>query len=260
MQINMIEDISKQFSNMEYMTTVSKLFAVVLRQVAFYLTVLADLLDENEMIRGRKEYREINEDDFLENKTNCQMRENTEVIEKINEREVLRLNSLEEEICVSNSDPKNYEISQDLQMRTKEHGDSDFEMCEISWDLGRERKDTVLSTDSGIDTVCDEDFLQDFVSGKDPESGLDLICLDEVSYHNTREDAWIVIYDKVFEMTEYLEDGGHPGGEDVILEYLGYDATLAFRGVAHSKSALRFLEKYCIGILPSEERLNFTSD
>ena len=108
--------------------------------------------------------------------------------------------------------------------------------------------------------MCDEDFLQDFVLGKDPESGLDLICLDEVSYHNTREDAWIVIYDKVYEMTDYLEDGGHPGGEDVILEYLGYDATLAFRGVAHSKSALRFLEKYCIGILPSEERLNFSSD
>jgi len=255
----MIEDKSKQLSNMEYMSTVSKLFAVVLRQVAFYLTVLADFLDENVRIKRKREYREI-EVDYLENTTDCQIRENKEVIEKSNEREVLRLNSIEEEICVSNSDTQNYEICQDLQMRTKDNGDSDFEMCEISCDLGRERKDTVLSTDSGIDTVCDEDFLQDFVSGKDAESGLDLICLDEVSYHNTREDAWIVIYDKVFEMTEYLEDGGHPGGEDVILEYLGYDATLAFRGVAHSKSALLFLEKYCIGILPSEERLNFSSD
>jgi len=255
----MIEDKSKQFSNMEYMSTFSKFFAVILRQVAFYLTVLADFLDENVRIKRKREYREINED-YLENKTDYQMKVNKEVIEKSNEREVWRLNSIEEEICLSKSDPESFELSQDLQLRTKEHGNSDFEMCEISCDLGRERKDTVLSTDSGIDTVCDEDFLQDFVSGKDPESGLDLICLDEVSYHNTREDAWIVIYDKVFEMTEYLEDGGHPGGEDVILEYLGYDATLAFRGVAHSKSALRFLEKYCIGILPSEERLNFTSD
>jgi len=255
----MIEDKSKQFSNMEYKSTVSKLFAVILRQVAFYLTVLADFLDENEMIKRKREYREI-EVDFLENKTDYQMRVNKEVIEKSNEREVWRINSGEEGICLSKSDPESFELSQDLQMRTKDNGDSEMEMCELSCDLGRERKDTVLSTDSGIDTACDEDFLQDFVSGKDPESGLDLICLDEVSYHNTREDAWIVIYDKVYEMTDYLEDGGHPGGEDVIMEYLGYDATLAFRGVAHSKSALRFLEKYCIGILPSEERLNFSSD
>jgi len=255
----MIEDKSKQFTIMEYMSTFSKFFAVILRQVAFYLTVVADFLDKNEMIKSKREHREI-EVDYLENKADYQMREDKEILEKSNEREVFISNSLEEEICVSNSDPQNYEISQDLQMRTKDNGDSEMEMCELRSDLGRERKDTVLSTDSGIDTVCDEDFLQDFVSGKDPESGLDLICLDEVTYHNTREDAWIVIYDKVYEMTYYLEDGGHPGGEDVILEYLGYDATLAFRGVAHSKSALRFLEKYCIGILPSEERLNFSSD
>ena len=61
-------------------------------------------------------------------------------------------------------------------------------------------------------------------------------------------------------LTEYLEGAQHPGGEDVILEYLGYDATLAFRGVNHSRSTLRVLDKYCIGILPANERLNFSSD
>merc|ERR1712012_207270 len=122
-------------------------------------------------------------------------------------------------------------------------------------DKKRGRKETISSEDSGL-----EYEIADFTSGRDEDTGLDLISLDEVSYHCMREDAWIVIYDKVYEMTEYLEGAQHPGGEDVILEYLGYDATLAFRGVNHSRSALRVLDKYCIGILPANERLNFSSD
>merc|ERR1712012_665157 len=130
----------------------------------------------------------------------------------------------------------------------------DNEEEEVS-DKKRERKETISSEDSGL-----EYEIPDFTTGRDEDTGLDLISLDEVSYHCMREDAWIVIYDKVYEMTEYLEGAQHPGGEDVILEYLGYDATLAFRGVNHSRSALRVLDKYCIGILPANERLNFSSD
>merc|ERR1712173_466318 len=118
----------------------------------------------------------------------------------------------------------------------------------------RMRKESILSSDSGIDYE-----IPDFMTGKDEETGLDFISLEEVSFHSLMEDAWMVVYDKVYEMTEYLESGQHPGGQDVILEYLGYDAPLAFRGVGHSKPAMKMLEKYCIGILPHDERLNFSS-
>merc|ERR1712173_433666 len=117
----------------------------------------------------------------------------------------------------------------------------------------RMRKESILSSDSGIDYE-----IPDFLTGKDEETGLDFINLEEVSYHNLQDDAWIFIYDKVYELTEYMESNKHPGGQDVILEYLGYDATLAFRGVGHSKHAIKMLEKYCIGILPHDERLNFS--
>ena len=50
-----------------------------------------------------------------------------------------------------------------------------------------------------------------------------------------------MIYDKVYDVTEFLSLP--PGGEDVMLEYLGYDATLAFRGVGHSKAAVRMLKR-----------------
>jgi hypothetical protein len=60
----------------------------------------------------------------------------------------------------------------------------------------------------------------------DPETGLDLISLKEVSCHDTRKDGWMVIYDTVYQVTEFLKS--HPGGEEVMQEYNGYDATLLF--------------------------------
>jgi len=90
----------------------------------------------------------------------------------------------------------------------------------------------------------------------DEETGLKIIGLEEVANHDFREDGWMVVYDKVYDVTSFL--GRHPGGEDVLLEYLGYDATMAFRGVGHSAAAYRMMEKYVIGILPKDERLNFT--
>jgi len=38
-------------------------------------------------------------------------------------------------------------------------------------------------------------------------------------------------------------------------EYVGYDASIAFRGVGHSADALEMLSECLIGILPEEERL-----
>lgn len=51
----------------------------------------------------------------------------------------------------------------------------------------------------------------------------------------------------------------HPGGEDVILEHAGRDATIAFRGVGHSVLALQALDEYLVGILPNNERI-YTGD
>ena len=94
----------------------------------------------------------------------------------------------------------------------------------------------------------------------DSDDGLKIITLDEVSYHCTKNDGWIVLYDKVYDISEYLENSLHPAGEDLIIEYLGYDATMAFRSVGHSKGAFKTLEKYIIGVLPSQERLGLSNE
>lgn len=39
-----------------------------------------------------------------------------------------------------------------------------------------------------------------------------LISAQEVSKHNTREDCWVIIHDKVYDLTNFLPE--HPGGSN----------------------------------------------
>lgn len=79
------------------------------------------------------------------------------------------------------------------------------------------------------------------------------ISLDEVAWHDTPNNCWIIIYDYVYDCTELLKT--HPGGQDVLLEYAGRDATLSFIGAGHSKIARDILKRYLIGELPFKQRI-----
>ncbi|XP_036321977.1 cytochrome b5 [Rhagoletis pomonella] len=79
------------------------------------------------------------------------------------------------------------------------------------------------------------------------------ITLSLVAQHDEYTDCWIVIYDRVYDVTQFLRD--HPGGEDIIMEHAGRDATLAFHGTGHSQSAIDQLGEYLIGELPAKERI-----
>lgn len=79
------------------------------------------------------------------------------------------------------------------------------------------------------------------------------ISLDAVSQHDDFNDCWVVIYDRVYDVTNFLQD--HPGGSDVIMDYAGRDATLAFHGTGHSRDAIEQMADYLIGELPEKERV-----
>lgn len=79
------------------------------------------------------------------------------------------------------------------------------------------------------------------------------ITLEEVAWHDTPDDCWLVIQDYVYDCTEFLKS--HPGGQDVLLEYAGRDATLPFIGTGHSAVARTVLDRYKIGELPLKERI-----
>ena len=122
------------------------------------------------------------------------------------------------------------------------------------------RRNTCASIDSGIeaDFSADLEDVEEDGLEIDSETGLEVICLEEVGWHCQPEDGWMVLYNRVYHISPQLLER-HPGGREVLAEYLGYDGTLAFRGVGHSRAALAMLQTSLIGILPKEERLNFHS-
>ena len=149
-------------------------------------------------------------------------------------------------------------LSEASQKEKLEEDNSEEQHLEVDLDekLGQ-RRDTLASIDSGIGEELTDELESDGEEQRtDPETGLLLISLDEVRDHCTMDDGWMVLYDRVYQVSNLLRL--HPGGEEVMAEYLGYDATIAFQGVGHSKAASRMLQPYLIGILPQEERLNFT--
>uniref|UniRef100_A0A6V7IKZ8 Cytochrome b5 heme-binding domain-containing protein n=1 Tax=Bracon brevicornis TaxID=1563983 RepID=A0A6V7IKZ8_9HYME len=63
-----------------------------------------------------------------------------------------------------------------------------------------------------------------------------------------------VIHDKVYDVTAFLNE--HPGGEEVLLDHLGKDASEDFDDVGHSTDAQDLMKKYLIGEIVQEERTN----
>ena len=76
---------------------------------------------------------------------------------------------------------------------------------------------------------------------------LRLFSLKEVAQHCTADSCWMVIKDKVYDLTDFIHD--HPGGYEIMLEYGGTDATNAFNEKPHTIEASLMLEKYLIGEL-----------
>nr|CAD7587161.1 unnamed protein product [Timema genevievae] len=76
---------------------------------------------------------------------------------------------------------------------------------------------------------------------------------DEVAKENNGETTLMIIHNSVYNVTAYLKE--HPGGEEVLLEQGGKDATEAFEDVGHSLDARDLMDNYKVGELVPEDRL-----
>ncbi len=78
--------------------------------------------------------------------------------------------------------------------------------------------------------------------------------IKDISQHNNKEDCWLAINGKIYNVTDFIASGDHPGGE-AILQGCGQDATVLFEtrpmgsGTPHSDSARVLLNNYYIGNL-----------
>merc|ERR1712228_616687 len=102
-----------------------------------------------------------------------------------------------------------------------------------------------------------EEKLDDQVDDKMEEgSDLKIFSLEEVEKHkqSSGEDKsiWMVIHDKVYDVTKFLDE--HPGGEEILVEHAGQDATEPFEDVGHSTDARDMMKDYLIGELSEEDK------
>uniref|UniRef100_A0A8B9EMC6 Cytochrome b5 type B n=1 Tax=Anser cygnoides TaxID=8845 RepID=A0A8B9EMC6_ANSCY len=79
-----------------------------------------------------------------------------------------------------------------------------------------------------------------------------VFTLQEVARRNSSREAWLVIHGRVYDVTRFLEE--HPGGEEVLLEQAGKDATESFEDVGHSTDAREMLKQYYIGEVHPHDR------
>ncbi|PSN61011.1 hypothetical protein BS50DRAFT_681221 [Corynespora cassiicola Philippines] len=67
----------------------------------------------------------------------------------------------------------------------------------------------------------------------------------DVATHKTKDDLWVNIHDKVYNVTDYVRD--HPGGADILVDVAGTDASAEYDDVGHSEDADEILASYLVG-------------
>ncbi|KAH8396370.1 hypothetical protein KR222_009298 [Zaprionus bogoriensis] len=77
------------------------------------------------------------------------------------------------------------------------------------------------------------------------------ISLASVKEHNKDTDLWVIIENKVYDLTKFLNE--HPGGEDSLISVAGRDGTKDFIDVGHSEEAREIMKKYYIGNLAASD-------
>lgn len=113
--------------------------------------------------------------------------------------------------------------------------------------MGEEINDNLINTCNG---PADATNVEE--NGETVDGGVKYYTLEDIRVHNMSNDTWLIIHDKVYDITSFLEE--HPGGEEVLLEQAGADATESFEDVGHSTDAREMLEQYLVGELHMDDR------
>ncbi|XP_046552933.1 cytochrome b5 type B-like isoform X2 [Haliotis rubra] len=108
----------------------------------------------------------------------------------------------------------------------------------ITTDSGQPLFETTLNSKEFQTNAC----ITVAMDGGHIKSCVPMYSLKDVAHHCDLESCWIVVSDL------------HPGGEDIILEHAGTDATVAFVDKGHSRDAYEMLRDYLVGQLVKEDR------
>ncbi|KAF9103374.1 hypothetical protein BGX27_010607 [Mortierella sp. AM989] len=72
----------------------------------------------------------------------------------------------------------------------------------------------------------------------------------DLADHCSRKSLYLAIEGKVYDCTDFIDE--HPGGEEVLIDEAGKDATESFNDVGHSDEARDMLTKMYVGDYKSD--------
>eukprot|EP00756_Hemistasia_phaeocysticola_P059102 Hpha_TRINITY_DN35810_c0_g1::TRINITY_DN35810_c0_g1_i1::g.84869::m.84869 len=68
---------------------------------------------------------------------------------------------------------------------------------------------------------------------------------EDIQAHEGKDDLWVIVGGRVYGVADYMAE--HPGGEEVLIEHGGRDATGDFQNVGHGPSALAKMRTLLVG-------------
>lgn len=74
---------------------------------------------------------------------------------------------------------------------------------------------------------------------------------EEVAKHNTEDDLWMIIDAKVYDLSDFVD--GHPGGNVVLAQVAGQDATKAFYNLHRQEVLDKYESSFRIGTIKGEK-------
>ncbi|KAG0202494.1 hypothetical protein BGX28_005015 [Mortierella sp. GBA30] len=74
--------------------------------------------------------------------------------------------------------------------------------------------------------------------------------LADLTQHTSKDSLFLAIHGKVYDCTGFIDE--HPGGEEVLLDEGGRDATESFEDVGHSDEAREIMTKLLVGELKTD--------
>jgi len=97
-------------------------------------------------------------------------------------------------------------------------------------------------------------LLQAFVDRSAPATVSQGVPMSEVKKHKSKDSVWVVLHGNVYDLTAFLAD--HPGGDQVVLEWAGKDATKFWSAIHQKDWITEYLKpEWCLGPVGPEPKV-----